>query len=84
MVLGVVAEGRALLITLRFGLDLDGQLAERVASPLLEDTVLELVCVRGVDPPEASLAWLVLLARNLLETLVERQVVADGILQRGK
>lgn len=70
MVLGIV-QVMALILALGLRLDLDGELPERGVSSFLEDTILKLVGMGGVDAPEASLAWLVLLARNLLEALVE-------------
>ena len=52
--------------------------------PLLEDTIDEHVFVLRVDPPESTFARLVFAAGNLLETLVQRKVVTDGILQEQK
>lgn len=51
---------------------------------LLEYTVHKRVGVLRVQLPETAFAWLVLAARHFQEALIEGEVVADGILERGK
>lgn len=48
--------------------------------PAFEDAVDEHVGILRIDLPKASFPWLILLSRDLLETLVEGQVVTDGVL----
>jgi len=52
--------------------------------PAFEDAVDEHVRVLRINLPEASFPRLVLLSRDLLETLVERQVVTDRVLGKKK
>lgn len=47
----------------------------------LKDTIDKHVCMLWVNLPEPPFAWLVFLPWNLPETLVEGEIVSDGILQ---
>lgn len=45
--------------------------------PAFEDTIDEHVSILWINLPKAALAWLILLPRDFLETLVEGQVVTN-------
>lgn len=62
-------------LALSLGIEVSGR-----HSPTLEDAVDEHVSILGINLPEASLAWFILLSGHFHEALVERQVVADGVL----
>lgn len=50
-------------------------------SSFLVSTTQEALSVLRVDLPETTLAWFILLPRHLDETLVERQIVSNGVLK---